>query len=143
MCVCVIKKSRTKATGMKHRKPIERINANIAARLRIHVPAHTPMWDAPISLRVRLERRHMCVFLENGEGGGSVKAGIIMRTHETTTRTAPSLPCSSHNYEGNNFYLLGACFRQNEIERKRERQMKVVLPSFCEGFLFFLAFPFR
>lgn len=63
------KKSRTKATGMKHRKPIERINANIVARLRIHVPAHThaPMWDAPISLRVRLERRHVCV--SGGCGG--------------------------------------------------------------------------
>lgn len=68
------KKSRTKATGMKHRKPIERINANIVARLRIHVPAHTHartlahtnthMWDAPISLRVRLGHK------EGAAGGG-------------------------------------------------------------------------
>lgn len=151
------KKSRTKATGMKHRKPIERINANIVARLRIHVPVHTHartlahththMWDAPISLRVRLGH------VEGAVGGGSVKAGIIMRTHETmatTTTTAP-LPCSSHNYEGNNFYLLGACFRQNEIEsspvngeRREALPVESCVALFRGGFCFFFhSFPFR
>lgn len=79
-------------------------------------------------------------------GEGSVKAGIIMRTHETTTtRTAPSLPCSSHNYEGNNFYLLGACFRQNEIERDGSPPPdpdESCYPLFARGFCFFLLFLF-
>jgi len=50
----------------------------------------------------------MCV-LFGGCRHGRKSWMVIMLTHSTAP--SPS-PCSSTNYEGNNFYLLGACLRQ-------------------------------